>query len=373
MKFIIEKSNLLENLNKVSKAITGKSNVEALKGVFIQVANGQIIILGSDMDLSIFGRSTCQVIEQGAILVDAKILIEIVRKLPNGDITIEKTEDNLVTISCQKSEFSIVRMNEDEYPNFPKEVNGTEIIVTKDLFRRMIGQVHFAVAQDDSRPILQGILYEVKDSILRLVALDGYRLALSSCKVETSTDMSAVIDGKSLTSISKLIDSNGNIKIYLHKNHIEFRLDNLIIYSRLLEGTFIAYDSLLPKENKIDVIVNRLQLIEAIERCELIAKSVDSTNPTLEFNILNDGMLDVLRINTKSSKGKGKEELTVEIPGEEKNIEIAFNGRYLLDMLRNMECEKVIMKYNNSVSPCICYPADNEDSKFLVLPIRLTK
>ena len=138
MKFIIGKANLLDNLNKVSRAITGKASLTALKGVFIQVAKGQIIMLGSDMDLSIFARGTCEVIEAGMILVDAKIFIEIIHKLPEGDITIEKTEDNLVKISCKKSEFRIVRMNETEYPELPKETNGTEIIMPKEVFGKMI-------------------------------------------------------------------------------------------------------------------------------------------------------------------------------------------------------------------------------------------
>ncbi|UYZ38978.1 DNA polymerase III subunit beta (plasmid) [Clostridium beijerinckii] len=375
MKFVIGKNTLLDTLSKVSRAITGKAAVQSLKGVLIQVAKGQIIMVGSDMDLSIYGRSTCEVIEPGAILVDAKIFIDIIRKLPDGDITIEKNEDNLVTIKCNKSEFSIVSMNETEYPELPKVNNGTEIILPKVLFGSLIGQVHFAIAQDETRPILQGILYEVKDSVLKLVALDGYRLALSSSKVECSTDMSAVIDGKSLISISKLIGDTGDLKIYLHKNHIEFRLDNLIIYSRLLEGKYIQYESLLPEDTgKIDVIVNREQLINAIERSSLIAKSSDtSNNPILKFNIQNDGMLDLLVINSKSNMGKVREELTVEIPGTEKELEIAFNGRYLLDMLKNMDAEKLVMKFNNSVSPCICHPADNEYSKYLILPVRLAK
>ncbi|MVX63651.1 DNA polymerase III subunit beta [Clostridium chromiireducens] len=375
MKFIIGKANLLDNLNKVSRAITGKASLTALKGVFIQVAKGQIIMLGSDMDLSIFARGTCEVIEAGMILVDAKIFIEIIHKLPEGDITIEKTEDNLVKISCKKSEFRIVRMNETEYPELPKETNGTEIIMPKEVFGKMIGEVHFAIAQDESRPILQGILYEIKDSILRLVALDGYRLALSSNKVNCSNDMSAVIDGKSLISISKLIGSNGQMKLYLHKNHIEFRLDNIIIYSRLLEGQYIKYESLLPQDkSKIEVVINRLEFIEAIERSALIAKSSDtSSNPILKFNILNDGILDLLVVNSKSSMGKVREEITVEILGTEKELEIAFNGRYLLEMLKNMNSEKLIMKVNTPVSPCICHPADSEDSKYLILPVRLTK
>lgn len=369
MKFIIEKNNLLENLNKVSKAITGNSTNQILQCVNIQVQNGKIILFGTDMDLSIAAFGSCEVIEEGSMLVDAKMFIEIIRKLPNKEVSISLNKDNLIEITCGKSLFNIVHMNEKEYPRFPKEKDGAEITVSKDKFRRMIGQVGYAIAQDSSRPILQGILVEVKNNlILKLVALDGYRIAYSSSEIDTSVNnISAVIDGKSLINISKLIDNVGSMKLYLHKNHIEFRLDNMIIFSRLLEGKYVAYEQLFPSDTKDSITCNRLEFIEAIERSCLIAK--DSTNPFLKFNIAKD----ILEITAKSNKGKGREELSITRSFKEnENLEIAFNGRYLLDMARNIESEKITMNFKSSVSPMACSPTGSEDCKFIVLPIRLT-
>lgn len=375
MNIKISKTNLLENLLKVSKAITGKSNVEALKGVYIQVDKGTILILGSDTDLSILAHGTCEVIEPGIILVDAKIFMEIIRKMPNGDISISKSKDNenLIEISAGKCLFNICCMNEKEYPDFPNQKNGTEVTLSKEVLKRMIGQTSFAIAQDESRPILQGILFEIKNSLLKLVALDGYRVALCSKEIDSSLDINAVVDGKSITNISRLIDGAGDVKLYLHQNHIEFRFDNLVIYSRLLEGQFINYEALLPKESKIDVLLDRMQLLEAIERSSLIAKSETSENPTLKLSFKNEGMCDVLIINANSNKGKGREELLVEITSPEKELEIAFNGRYLVDMLKNMDSTRVLMKFNTNLTPCTCEPDGNTDSKYLVLPIRLQK
>ena len=372
MKFIIDKSNLLENLNKVSKAISGKSNVAALQGVYIQVQSGQFIMLGSDMDLSILSRGMCEVIEPGVILVDAKIIIDIVRKLPKGDVTISLTEDDFIEISAGNTVFNIVHLNEKEYPNFPKEDKGTEITVSKDIFAKMIGQVGYAIAQDSYRPILQGILYEIKDSVLRLVALDGYRIASSSCKVDTNINVSAVIDGKSLMNVSRLIDNVGSLKLYVHTNHIEFRFDNLIIYSRLLEGKYVDYEPLLPKENVVQITVNRNELVEAIERSSLIAQAKDSVNPILNFNIYKSGLVDTLEIKSNSSKGRGREELAITIDMlDAESMQIAFNGRYLLDMLKNMDSEKVVLKLNTPLSPCLCHPQNCEDEKYVVLPVRV--
>lgn len=181
------------------------------------------------------------------------------------------------------------------------------------------------------------------------------------------------IEGNSLTTISKLIDSNGDMKIYLHKNHIEFKIDNLIIYSRLLEGEYIKYQSLLPDESKIDVTIDRLEFMDAIQRSTLIAKSSDSVNPILKLTVQNDGMLDTIIINSDSNKGKAREEINVEINGVEREIEIAFNGRYLEDMLKNMSADKIVMKFTKSLAPCICTPFENYDAKYLVLPVRVTK
>lgn len=374
MKFIMEKSNLIENLSKVSRSITGKSSTVALNGVFIQVDDNQIIMLGSDMELSIFARSNCEVIEPGEILVDAKIFLEIIRKLPNDSVIIETSEDNFIKISCQKAEFEILKMNEKEYPNLPKENKGTEIVLSKNMFSKMIGEVYFAAAHDNSRPILQGILYEIKESVLNLVALDGYRVAYTSTKVNSTSDIRAVIDSKSLTNISKILGtSDGDIQIYMHNNQAEFRVDNLIIYSRLLEGEYIKYESLLPENARLSFIIDRLELIGAIERGALIAQANDNYNPVLEFKILANGMLDVLEVSSKSIKGKAREELPIEILGEDKDLEIAFNGRYLLDMLKSMDADKIIMKFNNSVSPSICHPHNSEDNKYLILPVRLSK
>jgi DNA polymerase-3 subunit beta len=374
MKFIIGKANLLENLIKVSKAITGKSSVQALHGVFIQVANGHILMLGSDMDLSILVQGGCEVVEPGSILVDAKMFLEIIRKLPKGEVTISTGEDDLIEISCGKSLFNVVHMNEKEYPEFPKENNGTEIIVAKDIFSKMIGQVGYAIAQDSLRPILQGILYEVKDSILRLVALDGYRIAYSSSKVDTAVDMSAVIDGRSLINISRLIDNVGSMKIYLHNNHIEFRFDNLIIYSRLLDGKYVAYEQLVPSNSELIITCNRIEIIESIERSALIAQTQDSLNPILNFKIFKSGMVDTLEIKSKSTKGKGREELAITIDKlNSDSFEIAFNGRYLLDMFKNMDSEKIVMNFNNALSPCLCSSLNDESSKFVILPVRVSK
>lgn len=373
MKFVIEKANLLDNLNKVSKAITGKSTIDTLKGVLIEVQSNQIIMVASDMDLTIYARGTCEVIEPGKVLIDSKMFTEIVRKLPNGDVNIEITEDNLVFISCKKTKFSVVKMDETKYPELKSATPGTGITISKEIFRKMVSQVQFAVALDSTRPILQGILYEVKNNTLKLVALDGYRIAYTQHSVENANDIEAVIDGKSLSNISKLIDNDGVMKLFLNDNHILILLDNLTIHSRLMDGKYINYQSLMNNDYNVEVIVDRVSFIESIERSTIIAGSEDSYTPLITLKSKSDGMLDMLEITSKSPKGKVMEDIAIEIPSKDKEIEIAFNGRYLLDMLKSMESEKVDIKFKTNLSPATFYPIGNEDNKYVVLPIRVQK
>ncbi|WP_315069187.1 DNA polymerase III subunit beta [uncultured Clostridium sp.] len=375
MQFNIEKSNLLENLSKVSRAITNKSSVEALKGVLIQVQNNQLVLLGSDMDLSILSFGQCEVIIPGSALIDAKVLLEIIRKMPSGVITIFKnTENNLLDITSGKCNFNICLMNEADYPELPKLDQGTELIVQTDQFRKMIDKVSFAIAQDETRPILQGILCEVKDSKLRLVALDGYRFAYADTIISNNLDISAVIDGKSLNNISKLLEGTGEMKIYFHPNHLVMKVNNLAIYSRLLEGKYVNYESLLPQTSKLNVKLNVIEFLNAIERSVLIA-SQNGESSSLILKIQKDGLVDTLTILSKSKKGKSTEDLMIEFEGEEgeKEFEIAFNGKYLLDMLSHMDAEKALLKFTKPDTPCVCQPVDSEESKYLILPIRLKK
>lgn len=373
MKFIIEKTNLLNHINKVSKAITGKANIDELKGVLMEVQSNHIIMVASDMDLTIYARGTCEVIDSGKALIDAKMFTEIVRKLPNGEVSIELTEDNLVSISCKKSKFSVVKMDESKYPELPKGDKGTEINISKEIFRKMISQVQFAVTVDGSRPILQGISFEVKDNILKLVALDGYRIAYTSHKIDNSSDMSVVIDGKSLTNISKLIDNDGIMKIHLNDNHILILVDDLVIISRLMEGKYINYEFLMNTDYNVEVILDRVGFIQSIERSTVIAGIEDSYTPLISLKSKCDGMLDLLEISSKSPKGNVVEDITVEIPSEDKEIEIAYNAKYLLDMLKSMESEKVDIKFKSNITPATFCPSGNENNKYIVLPVRIQK
>ena len=366
MIFTCEKQKILEGISIVQKAITGKSTIPILEGIYINTNKSTLTLIGSDMDLSIQTSVDAEIIEEGSIVIDAKIFGEIIRKLPNSTIKIETIENQLLKITCEKSIFDVVYMNTNEFPELPEINENLTVSVNQNILKNMIKGTSFAIAQDETRPILQGILFEVKSKNLNLVALDGYRLAIRNEFLDTDIDIEVVIPGKTLNEVSKILeDVDDIVNITFTNNHILFNLEKTKIISRLLEGKFINYNSLLPQEHKLLVNINRQELQNAIERASLMAK--DGNTNLIKLDLQQDNLV----ITSNSQLGKVREDISIKLQGED--IQIAFNSKYLLDVLKNMEDDEVIMKMTSGISPCVIEEKNNENSKYLVLPVRLMR
>lgn len=366
MIFTCEKQEILEGISTVQKAITGKSTMPILEGIYIKTNETSLTLIGSDMDVSIQTTVNANIIEQGSIVIDAKIFGEIIRKLPNATIKIETLENQIIRITCEKSVFDVVYMNTNEFPELPEINEDLKISVKQNILKNMIKGTSFAIAQDETRPILQGILFEVKNKNLNLVALDGYRLAIKSEFLDTDIDIEVVIPGKTLNEVSKILeDVDDIVNITFTNNHILFNLEKTKIISRLLEGKFINYNSLLPQEHKLLVDVNRQELQNAIERASLMAK--DGNTNLIKLDIQQDNLV----ITSNSQLGKVREEMSIKLQGDE--VQIAFNSRYLLDVLKNIEDDEVVMKMTSGISPCVIEEKNSENAKYLVLPVRVMR
>jgi DNA polymerase-3 subunit beta len=364
--FICDKSKLQDSISIVQKAITGRSTMPILEGVYINASNNSLTLIGSDKDVSIETKLEADVLEKGALVVDAKIFGEIIRKLPNDEVRIETLDNNGIQITCQKSEFNLIYMNADDFPSLPNINENMIFSVPQNQLKNMIKGTSFAIAQDEIRPILQGILFEVKESYLNLVALDGYRLALRRELIDTQNTINAVIPGKTLNEVAKILeDTDNQVNITFTTNHILFNLGETKVISRLLEGEFIQYNSILPQEHKMSVTVKKQHLQNSIERASLMAKEGNSN--LIKLDIQDDAMV----ITSNSQLGKVREEIAVNMKGE--GIQIAFNSKYLLDVLKNMEEDEVVLELTSGVSPCVIKNKINENSKYLVVPVRLVK
>lgn len=363
MKFVCEKNRLQEIVSTAQKAVTGKSTMNILEGLLLIAENKELTLIGSDVDLSIETKVKADVIEEGRVVVDSKLFGELIKKLPNAEVQINTIENNSLEVLCQKSKAILKYMNPDDFPSLP-EINENIIFnISQKLLKSMIRGTIFATAQDEIRPILTGVKFEISDRKLNLVALDGLRLALKSEDVDNDNTISAIIPGKTLSEVSKILeDSDENVNITFTPNHILFNLKNTKIISRLLEGEFINYKSIIPDEYTLKVTAKRNEFLDCIERASLMAKE-GNTN-LIKLDIKDDQIV----ITSDSQLGKAREEINIIMQGEP--LKIAFNARFLIDIFKIMEEEEIVLELTSSVSPCIVKNKDKDNCTYLVLPVR---
>lgn len=364
MKFSVEKNKLQDAISNAQKAISTKTTMPILQGIYVKAMNNELTIIGSDKDLTIETKMEANVETPGSLVIDAKLFGEIIRKLPNEEVMIESIENNTIKLTCLKSTATLVHMNADDYPNLPKINENMMFTIPQGLIKNMIKGTIFSIAQDETRPILTGVLFEVKNHKLNLVALDGYRVALRSENIESDENISAVIPGKTLNEVSKILEDDDIVtNITFTPNHILFNLGHTRIISRLLEGEFIKYDSIIPKEYKLKVTVKKYDILNSIERASLMGKE-GNTN-LVKFDI-ND---ETLVITSNSQLGKAREEVPIILQGED--LKIAFNSRYLIDVFKIIDEEEVVMEFSSSISPCVIKNKQDDNCSYLLLPVRI--
>ncbi|XZH78737.1 DNA polymerase III subunit beta (plasmid) [Clostridium perfringens] len=369
MKFVIRKENLLKGLETAGKAI-GKSQLSILDGIKIDVMDDSIKMTGSNGNLTIV--ATLKEIEEiektGTIVVDSKLIRDIVRRLPSENISIEvNSEKGVMDITCEKTSFSILCTSSDSYPDLPETKEISSINIPQYILRNMISGVAFAASQVETRPILQGILIESIDGYLNTVALDGYRLAKRTESIGTSKNSSVVVDGVSFSEISRMLQNSEEVcKLAFSKNHAVIELQDTLIVSRLLEGEYIKYASLLPKDCSVKITIDREAFKSCIERATLMAERMV---PLVKITIKGDKIL----ISSRSQLGKVNEVLEASNQkGANILLSIGFNAKYLLDSLKAIEDEHVILELTSEVSPCMIKSLNYPDKvNHLVLPVRL--
>lgn len=366
MKFKCEKSILQEAIYTVQKAVTGKSTLAILEGILLTASGDSITLIGTDIDLSIETKIKANVLEQGTVVVDSKLFGELIKKLPNDEIEITTKENNNIEIVCQKSRSVIIHMEADEFPSLPMVDENILLSFSQVMLKDMIKGTSFAAAQDETRPILTGILFEIKDKKLNLVALDGLRVAVRSENIDNESSINVVIPAKTLNEVAKILsDGEEEVKITFTKNHILFNLGKTKIISRLLEGEFIKYESIIPNEFNSKVVVNRHEMQDCIERASLVAKEGNTNLVKIDIND------DIMVINSNSQLGKVREELNVIMQGQA--IQIAFNSKYLIDVLKIMDEDEIVLELSSSVSPCVVKNKEGNNCIYLVLPVRVLR
>ena len=366
MKFSCEKYLLQSACGIASRAAAGKSPIPALEGLLLQ-ASDRLTVTGYDLKKGIYTQLEAEVKEQGSVVVGARLFGEMIRRLPDGIVTISTDINNNVNVKCGKSEFNFMGISPEDYPEMPVVDGVNNIALPQKILGSMINQTIFAVADNDMRPIYTGTLFDIEGEELTLVSVDGYRLAKRSEKLESAKmeNCSFVVPGSALADIERICgDSEELVKISVGAKHISFSIGETVVVSRRLEGEFLNYKKSIPDSFKYTVKVDRGEFMSAIDRVALIVSERNTSPVRMNFN---DGSIDCLCV---TPIGRAEDVCTCEGGGE--GLQIGFNDRYLKDALKAAGTEELNVCLNSASSPCVITAADgSENFTYMILPVRL--
>ena len=364
MKFSCDKYVLQQAAASVARAAAPKSPIAALEGLLLE-AGADLRITGYDLKKAIYTNMEADIPEPGSVLVGARLFCEMLRRMPDGVVTVE-AENGTVTVRCGRSSFNLVGMSAEDYPDLPSVEAENGVSLPQDLLKKMINECSFAVSTNESRPVYMGTLFEIAHNELTMVSVDGYRLALRREPVEGyGDDCSFIVPGTALSDLERLCgDSDERVKMSVGSKHISFTVGSTVILSRRLEGDFLNYKKAIPESFRITVKTARTDLLDVVERVSLIVDSKNNAPLRLTFR------KDAIDFVCTTPLGKAADSCPCE--GDGGDLEIGFNDHYLSDALKAAPADELNVCLNTGSSPCIFVPADGSDNfVYMVLPVRL--
>jgi DNA polymerase-3 subunit beta len=378
MKLTILRNELNDAIQHVSKAVASRTTIPILSGIKLDASSTGVTLTASDTDISIqsfipletSNKTIATVTRTGSVVLTAKFFVEIVKKLPHEEVHIEVGERFQTLITSGATEIQLVGLDPEEFPVLPTVQEDQVVSIPGDLLRDMIRQTVFAVTTNESTPILTGVLWNLQEGIYKFVATDRHRLASRSATVELYDVRfsNIVISGKTLNELAKIVpDQNVMVDIVVAENQVLFKLGNVLFYSRMLDGTYPDTSKIIPQNFKTELVLNTKLLSDSIDRAYLLSRE-EKTNIVRLVTTENGG----IEISSSSSElGKVTEQLSVtSMQGEP--LKIAFNSKYMLDVLKVIDSEELFIGFNGAMSPIIIRPSDHENSLHLILPYRTT-
>lgn len=362
MRFRCMRTDLSNAVSNVSRAVAAKAAIPALEGVLIKAYDEKLEISGYDLEIGIVTDIEATVIEEGEIVVSARLFNEIIRKLPEEIVNIETDERMITYINSGAADYQIVGINSSEYPELPNvdEING--LIINAEILKNMIRQTVFATSDNMAKPIYTGSLFEIKEGLFRIVAVDGFRMAIRVENVDSDIQTKFVVPSKTQNEILKLItDPKKDVKMKVGQRHIIFKVENYSIVSRLLEGNFLDYK--MPASASTEFVINTRILSSSVERMALL------TTEKMPSPVRCSISSDEIKLSCSTTVGRANDMITASVTGND--VEIGFNNRYLLDALRYAETDEVRIMLNGSLQPMIIRPVTGDSFTFLVVPMRL--
>lgn len=365
MKFSCEKYLLDAAVTTAGRAAPPKSPVPALEGILVE-ATQNVTLTGYDLKRGIYTTFAADVSAQGSVVLPSRIFGEIVKKLPDGIVTVVSDDNNMVNISCGNADYNIMGTDSEDYPELPSMDYANSLTLPQETLGRMISETNFAVSDNESRPVYTGALFEVENEVLTVVAVDGYRLALRREAVEKYDvkSMRFIVPGTALSDMEKICGSEGEVRITVGSKHISFTVDDTVLITRRLEGEFLNYRKTVPAQFPIQVKARRTELIRCAERVSLIID--DRAKNPLRCRFGNGE----LKISCATPLGRAED--TCALDGNGGDTLVGFNNSYLLQALKAAPADEVTVNLTNGNSPCVLLPSDGSDAfLYMILPVRL--
>lgn len=364
MKLICDKNLLSTAANHISRVVSNKTPMAALSGILLTAKNNSLTLSGYDLEIGMRTEIPAAVEEGGNAVLEAKIFCDIVKRLPEDKVVITVDERNLCHITSGKAAFSLIGVNADEYPELPNVEKGASVTISASIIESMVRQTIFAVAEAGGpKPILSGIHFIISGGELKMVAVDGYRIAIRSEKVAVDGDIEFTVPAKTMSEVLKLMGEDGDITLHASDRHIIFDVEGYKVISRLLEGDFFDYKRAVPDKFLTVVRGNTSDLTRTIERISQVIIERLKTPIVCDFN---EG---VFHASCMTEIGQAQDEMNIEMEGE--NLKIGFNSKYLLDALRAAETDEVLIKMVSPLSPISIMPVKGDNFTFIVLPVKI--
>lgn len=363
MRFECSRTNLVEAINTVQKAVSLRSTMPILDGILLEVTDN-IKLTGYDMETGIEYNLPAEIYKTGNVVINSRLFGNIVRRLPEEAISFELKEGNIINIESGSSSFQLRALPAEDYPKIPIVEEAKKMTLPQGILKEMILQSSFAASIDESRPILNGINVIAEKKSLSLVAIDGFRLALRKEEIEGElTDTQFIVPARTLNEVARVLD-DGLVELSISHNHILFDMGSVLVVSRLIQGEFMDYNSILPRNQESSMTITTKSLLDAFERASLVIRTEDRRfSVTLQTN--ND---EVLSISAKTDIGSSHEELNIAMSG--KLFDIDFNPKYFVEALKVIPDEEILITFNGSLGPCVINPVEGDSFSYLVLPLR---
>lgn len=367
MKIICSKNSLLKSVNISLKAVPSKTTMPILECILMDATTNQIKFTTNDMELGIETIVDGHIEEKGMIALNAKIFYEIIRRLPDSDVTIKTDERYNATITCEKAKFNIPGKSGEDFAYLPMIERDESITISQYTLKEMIRQTIFSIALNENNKLMTGELFEIKDNCLKIVSLDGHRISIRKMPLKREySDRKIVVPGKTLNEISKILSGEVDalVSIYFTKNHIMFEFDNTMVVSRLIEGEYFRIDQMLSSDYETKLTINKKEFLDCIDRATLLVREGDK-KPII-IHITDDQM----ELKIDSAMGSMDEEIDIEKEG--RDILIGFNPKFLIDALKVIDDETINIYLVNPKAPC--FIRDEEESyTYLILPVNINQ